>query len=145
MLCRCVCEKERSMQESVQGRCLPGTGSRFKTVWGWQTQQDLSNLNKPGKILAILIKPNWPPLTPGFTLCTLVRSKFFTLTSLLRWRHVLWHWKFSAVATAHLVSLAAQSGHNLAAYPQQLKIHYVCCRKIKSGSKQFIDLLTAPD
>lgn len=49
------------------------------------------------------------------------------------------------ILSSDFFSLAAQHGHNLAACLQWLKIDYVSCRKIKSGSKKFIDLLTAPN
>lgn len=59
MLCRCVCEREKHARKHPRKAHLPGTRSRFKTVWGWQTEQDPKcDLHKPGKTLAMLTKSN---------------------------------------------------------------------------------------
>lgn len=124
------------MQKSAQGSlaCLE-LEADLKL---WQTQQDLRILNKTGKILAMLTKPNWPLLVNLRCLpkqidllvspCVhFIRRKFYTLTSLLGCRYALWYWKFWSANVAHFFSLAAESGHNLVAYPQWLEIDCTCC------------------
>lgn len=116
MLCRCVCEREKHARKCPRKACLPGTRSRFKTVWGWQTEQDPKcDLHKPGKTLAMLPSQIVFSSLASF-LWPLIRFSLYILTSLLGWKLVLLYWKFSSPTVVSFFYLAALSGHNVVAY-----------------------------